>query len=153
LERFDVVTIPAFVAEFESVRAFYMREHIAPVVVMLNEVALRESHTVSHSSIRVDSVHRDRGHSVVLGAAAQNAFNSADPGGELVQGCPRKRVRPRSLSRYLPGIVERGELRHGRCRACEEKGAEQADVDTILLKTLIDASEILRAVADLGRTE
>ena len=76
MERFDVVTVPAFVAEFESVRAFYMREHIAPVIVMLNKIALGKADAVSLSAVSVDSVYRDRRYCIVLGPAAEHRAQS-----------------------------------------------------------------------------
>jgi hypothetical protein len=63
-----------------------MREHVAPVVVVLDEIALRESDAVRLPAIGVDTVHRNGGHRVVFCAAAQNTLNAALPGGDLVQG-------------------------------------------------------------------
>ena len=43
LEGLDVISVPAFITELQSVRALYMREDVAPVIVVLNEIALRET--------------------------------------------------------------------------------------------------------------
>ena len=60
---------------------------------------------------------------------------------------------PRRLACNLPGVVQGLELRHGRRCAGLQESAEKADVDSLILETLIDASEILRAVSDLCSTK
>ena len=54
-----------------------MREHVAPVIIVLDEVTLSETNAVCRTAIRVDSIHRDARHRVILRAAAQHALNSA----------------------------------------------------------------------------
>src|SRR5438270_511581 len=94
-----------------------MREHIAPVIVMLNKIALGKADAVSLSAVSVDSVYRDRRYCIVLGPAAEHPFHSTQTCGEVIQGVGREGMRPRDLSGYLPGIVQSRELRHRRCRA------------------------------------
>ena len=77
LEWLDVIAVPAFVSELQRVRAAHMREHVAPVIVVLDEIALREAHAVGLAAIGVDSVHRDGRDRVVLGATAQHTFDPA----------------------------------------------------------------------------
>src|SRR5579864_3109018 len=84
LEGFDVIPVPAFITELQSVRASYMREDIAPVIVVLNEVALREADTVGLSGICVDPVYQYGRHGIVFRATSQNAFHSAQAGGEII---------------------------------------------------------------------
>ena len=65
--------------------AAYMREYVAPVIVVLDEVPLSEANAVCLTGIRVDSIHRDGGHGVILRAAAQHALNSALSSRHLIQ--------------------------------------------------------------------
>src|ERR1700727_60650 len=57
LERFYVVAIPALVTELQSVRTLHMGQYIAPVIVMLNEIALREADAECLPCVCVDAVH------------------------------------------------------------------------------------------------
>src|SRR3954471_4036911 len=84
LEGFDVVSIPAFIAELQSMGSSDVGEDIAPVVVVLDEITLRKANTIGLPSIRIDSIHRDRGHGVVLSSTAQHTLDSAYPGREII---------------------------------------------------------------------
>ena len=95
-------------------RAAHVREHVAPVIVVLNEIALREADAVGLAAIGVDSVHRNGRNRVVLGAAAQHAFHPALTGSDLVQRVRREGVSPGCLSGDLPRVVQSRELRHRR---------------------------------------
>src|SRR5690348_13736527 len=55
LERLDVVAVPALVSELQRVGATHMRQHIAPVVVVLDEVTLRKADAVSLTAVGVDA--------------------------------------------------------------------------------------------------
>ena len=83
-------------------RAAHVGEHVAPVIVVLNEIALRETNAIGLTAIRVDAVHRDRRDRVILGAAAQDAFHPARPAVNVVQGVRREGVRPG----HLPGTCQ-----------------------------------------------
>ena len=77
LEGFDVVAVPPFIAELQSMGASNMGEDIAPVIVMLDEITLGETNAIGHAAISIDSVHRNRGHCIVLGSTAQHTLYSA----------------------------------------------------------------------------
>src|SRR5579863_8787384 len=51
LEGLNVVSIPSFIPELQRVCAPHMGKHVAPVIVVLNEVALSETDTVCLAAI------------------------------------------------------------------------------------------------------
>src|SRR5262249_43910468 len=111
LKVFHVIAVPAFVTEFQRVCPLHVREHVTPVVVVLDEIALREVHAVGHSSaIHVDVSH-DIGNGVILRAGAQVALYAAHTERCIVQGSGREGVRPRALYSDLPGWAEARKLR------------------------------------------
>src|SRR5580658_4604522 len=83
-------------------------------------------------------------------AGAQISFHSALANGEFVQCCGRESMCPGSLAGHLPGIVQCGELRHGRGGTSLQQRPEDAGVNTIVLKLFVDTAEILCSVADRG---
>ena len=114
-----------------------MRKHVAPVIVVLNEISLREAYAIRLPRIRVDAAHRNGWNGIVFGSAPQHTLHPALTSGKFVQRSGRKGVRPRGLARDLPGIVQRGELRHGGGGAGQQKSPEKADVDPIILEVLV----------------
>ncbi len=120
---------------------------------MLDEIPLSETNAVCLTPIGINPIHRNRGNGVILRATAQHTLNSALSASQLINRVWGEGVSPRGLTGNLPGVVQGRELRHGRCCAGLQEGAEEAHVDSLILETLIDASEILRAVPDLGGTE
>ena len=58
-------------------RTAHVRQHVTPVVVVLNEIALRKAHAVGHAAVYVDAVYAYIGNRVVLGPGAKDALNSA----------------------------------------------------------------------------
>ena len=59
-ERLHVIAEPAFVADLQNVGTAHVGQYIAPMVVVLNEIALRKTHTKSLSSLCVASLHSNR---------------------------------------------------------------------------------------------
>src|ERR1035437_4158647 len=102
LEGLDVISVPALVPESKRVGTAHVREHVAPVIIVLDEVTLSEANAVCRTGIRVDSVHRDTVHRVILGSAAQHALNSALPSRHFIHRGWRESMCPGSLARNLP---------------------------------------------------
>ena len=126
--------------------AVHVREDIAPMIVVLNEISLREAHPVGLIGIHVDAIYRYGGNGVILGSGAEDALHPALADGEIVQRGGREGVRPGCLPRHLPGIVQGGELRHRGRRSGKEKSPENTGIDPVVLESLVDAAKVLRAV-------
>ncbi len=75
------------------------------MVVVLNEISLRETHAKGLPGIYVDAVYRYGGNGVILRPATQNALHPALTGRKVVQRIRRKSVRPAGLPRHLPGVI------------------------------------------------
>src|SRR5208282_581361 len=108
LERLDVIAVPAFVAHLQYVRATHMRQNIAPVVVVLNEIALRETQAVAE----VLSGYADDRNGEVAGLV-QLALNAIPVKHYIIQGRRIEGVRPVHLEGALPAIVRGIKLRDG----------------------------------------
>lgn len=52
-----------------------MRQNVAPMIVVLDKISLRETHSKSLPSLCADARDRDRGHTVILGAEALKKGN------------------------------------------------------------------------------
>ena len=107
LERLHIIAEPPLVSKLKSVRAADMRQNISPVIVVLDEVSLREAHTESLTAFCIHSSDGDRGNRVVLRSATKNAFHPIRGKDDLVHGCGGEAVVPIQLERTLPVIVER----------------------------------------------
>ena len=49
LEGLDVVAVPTFIADLNDVSAVDVRQYIAPVIVVLDEIALSETEAVAYA--------------------------------------------------------------------------------------------------------
>src|SRR5579871_6386015 len=112
LERLHVISIPPFIPELEGVGATHMCEYVAPVVVVLDEIALGKTDAVRLAAVRVDSVHGNRWNCVVLGTASQNALYPVVSESRFIQRIRREGVNPRPLQSNLPRVVQGREVRH-----------------------------------------
>src|SRR2546430_16650648 len=52
-EGWYVVSVPALISESERMRAAHVGQHVAPVVVVLDEVTLRESDSIGHAPVKI----------------------------------------------------------------------------------------------------
>jgi len=73
LERFNVLSYPTFDAELQRVRALYVGENIAPVIVLLNKITLRKTGSESLAVLGVNASHGYVRHGVDLRATSQSA--------------------------------------------------------------------------------
>ena len=134
-------------------RAANVRQNIAPVVVMLNEIALREADTERLSRFRHHSGYVYGRDGVVLSAAPEDSLYPVRSEDCFVQRCWRKRVRPVRLERPLPVVVQRGKSRNRRCSAVRKESTLETAIDAVALEDLIGTHEILRSVSNLWRAE
>ena len=102
------------------------------MIVVLDEIALCETHAEGLPRIDVDAVYRDRRNGVVFRSASQHALYPALTGGKVIQRVGRKGVRPTRLAGHLPRIVQRGKLWHCRRGPGQQKSAEDAGVDSVI---------------------
>ena len=49
LERLNVIAKPAFIPDFYHMRAMHMRQYVAPVIIVLDEIALGEAHAIPNT--------------------------------------------------------------------------------------------------------
>src|SRR5437899_2161620 len=85
LEGLDIISVPTFVTKLQGVSTADVGQHIAPVVVVLNEIPLCETHTKRLSSFGVDTLDRDRRNRVVLRSAAQYTLDPVRPEDSFVR--------------------------------------------------------------------
>src|SRR5882724_8121979 len=99
-ERLHVVAKPTFIARFQDVSAAYMRQHVAPVVVVLYEVALRKADPIS-DALSGDGDAWDR----EVAGLAEKALNPILGEDGFVECCRAEVVRPVYLERALHCVL------------------------------------------------
>src|SRR5215472_6764050 len=145
LKRFYVVSVPTLVSNFNDVCAVNVCQHVAPVIVVLDEIALREPDAVP-DILPGDS---DSGNRKVAGFA-DFSFNSILGKNNFVQGRWTEGVRPVHLKGSLPVVVPGRELRNHIGAAVIQQGAEKAPVDAVFRKVFVYTAKILGAVSEIG---
>src|SRR5580704_10447435 len=147
-ERFHVIAEPTFIAYLQDVSAAYVSQYVAPVVVVLNEIALSKPDPISNAL----SGDGDTWDSEVAGLAekALDAILSED---RFVECCRAEIVCPIHLKRTLHGVLCGRKLRDHVWIVLMGQCAEEASVNAVPREVFIDADEILIAVAVTGRIE
>src|SRR6266436_2462724 len=121
-----------------------MRQNIAPVIVVLNEIALGEPYTVSDAL----PGNADSGNGKITGLAkfALDAILRKDC---FIQRRRTEIMRPIHLQRTLPVVICGRELWDDIRRGIGLKGTKETAVNAILAEIFIHANEILGAVDDV----
>src|SRR6516165_8991233 len=125
-----------------------MGEHVTPVVIVLDEIALRETQAISDTL----AGYADSGNGEIAGLI-ELPFNAVLRKDGLVERIRTKRMRPVHLQGALPVIVGGGELRNHGGGWLRLHGAEETPVEAVILEVFIDANKILRTVGDVRRVE
>ena len=107
LEGLDVIAVPAFVANFYDVSAADMSQNVAPVIVVLDEIALGEADAVANAL----SGDADSRNGEVAGLA-EFSLDAILGKNHFVQSVRTEIVRPVHLQGALPVVVRGGELRN-----------------------------------------
>src|SRR5215471_5860087 len=144
LEGFYVVSVPTLVSNFNDVCAVNVCQHVAPVIVVLDEITLREPDAVP-DVLPCDS---DSGNREVAGFA-DFSFNSILGKNNFVQRRWTEGVCPVHLEGSLPIVVPGRELRNHIGATVVEQGAEKAPVDAVFRKVFVHAAKILGAVSEI----
>src|SRR5580700_1329062 len=121
-----------------------MRQNIAPVVVMLNEIPLREAYTVSNV-LPGNADSRD-GKVAGLAKFALDAILRKDC---FIQRRRTEIMRPIHLQGTLPVVIRGGELWDDIRRGIGLKGTKETAVNAILAEIFVHANEVLGAVDDV----
>ena len=146
LERLDVVAEPTFVAYFQNMGPTHMGQNVTPVVVVLDEIALGKADTEAGRQ----SGDGDRGNRKVAGLADEPValFDVLD---HEVQRRGIKGVSPVHLEGAFHRVIRGRELRNNRRTAIMENRPVKTAVDAVVFEVLVDAREILVAVAEISR--
>src|ERR1700686_3643090 len=121
-----------------------MSQDIAPVIVVLNEIALGKPYTVSDAlSGNADS--RDG----EVTSLAKFALNPILGKNCLIQRRRAEIMRPVHLQCTLPVVVRGGELWNNIRRGIGLKGPKETAVNAILAEIFVHANEVLGAVDDV----
>ena len=127
LERLDVVSEPAFVTNLQDVSPANMAKNIAPVIVVLNEIALGEADAVAHALS--GNAHAWNGEVTRFPEKALDAILGKDG---FVQGCRTEVMGPVQLKSALNSVLCRRELRDNVWIVLMGKSAEETAIDTVL---------------------
>src|SRR5882757_462400 len=148
LERLDIVAKPAFVTHFQDVCALDVGENVAPVVIVLDEITLRETNAISHA-LSSDADARD---TEVTGLALKSLDAILRKDG-FIQSRWTEVVRPVHLKGALNGVLGARKLWDNVRRVLMGEGAEETSVDAVLREVLVHANEILITVSKASRVE
>src|SRR5215471_332615 len=148
LEGFDVIAVPAFVANFYDVSTLHMGQNVAPVIVVLDEITLREANAVGNA-LSGDGDTRNG----EVASLAEFTLDAVLGKNRFVQSVRTEIVSPVDLYGALPIVVGGRELRNDIGGWVGLQGAEETAVDAIFLEILVNTNKVLRTVDDVGGVE
>src|ERR1700722_7074425 len=123
-------------------------QHIAPVIVVLDEIALRKSNAVA--DVLAGDVNCG---DVKVAGFVVNTLDAAVSNGDFVQHGRAESVCPAALYGALPGVVGASECGDGCWSAVGVNGTEDAEINTIVVEIFVRATEVLGAVTEVRAVE
>lgn len=131
-----------------------MREHVAPVVVVLDEIALCKAQAIEPAE--TVEVGYPRGANLRNGEVAGLLLNALDAvlgENSLIQRGGAESVCIVHLEGTFCSVADRRKLRNRRRTASLKGGPEKTGINSVVLEILVNANEILIAVAEVAGIE